>query len=121
MIFTTSQTNPTQIDKLRARGVEVIVFDQPRVDLEATLKCLKQNGVERLMVEGGGTLNAELLRLKLVDQIFLYIAPLIFGGNTAPTFADGAGLMRDQAINLRLLNIKQDTVGGILLHYAVED
>ncbi|MBI5032000.1 MAG: 2,5-diamino-6-(ribosylamino)-4(3H)-pyrimidinone 5'-phosphate reductase [Chloroflexi bacterium] len=121
LIFTTTLTAPTQIELLRARGADVIVFDQPRVDLEWTLKNLKQNGVEKLMVEGGGTLNAELLRLRLVDEIYLYIAPLIFGGNTAPTFVEGEGLPRDQAISLRLINIKQDAVGGILLHYAVVD
>ena len=121
MIFTTTQTDPTQIEKLRARGVDVIVFDQPRVDLEATLKCLKHNGVARLMVEGGGTLNPELLRLKLVDEIYLYIAPLIFGGRAAPTFADGDGWPRDQAIGLRLITFQPDAEGGILLHYSVQD
>ena len=37
------------------------------------------------MVEGGGTMNFELMRLGLVDELMLYIAPMIFGGATAPT------------------------------------
>ena len=120
LIFTTNQTASTQIEKLRERGVEVIVFDEPHVNLQSTMEFLAHNGVAQLMVEGGGTLNAELLRLKLVDEIYLYVAPLILGGSTAPTFVDGDGWMRDQAIPLRLTDIKQDTVGGVLLHYDVQ-
>ena len=40
--------------------------------------------MRRLMVEGGGTLNAALLELGLVDEIYLYVAPLIFGGDPLP-------------------------------------
>ena len=32
------------------------------------------------MVEGGSTLNFELLRLGLVDEVTAYVAPMIFGG-----------------------------------------
>ena len=44
------------------------------------------------MVEGGATLNFELLRLGLVDEVTAYVAPMIFGGESAPTMAAGAGL-----------------------------
>ena len=54
-----------------------------------------------MLVEGGGTLNFELLRLGLVDEVQVFVAPLIFGGATSPTLADGAGLPRELAISLR--------------------
>ena len=44
------------------------------------------------MVEGGGTMNFELMRLGLVDELMIYVAPMIFGGANAPTLADGLGL-----------------------------
>jgi len=43
-------------------------------------------------VEGGGSLNFELLRLGLVDEVQVFVAPLIFGGATAPTLYFGKGL-----------------------------
>ena len=43
------------------------------------------------MVEGGATLNFELMRLGLVDELTIYIAPMIFGGEMAPTIAAGSG------------------------------
>lgn len=119
MIFTTSQTSATQIEKLRECGAEVIVAGERRVDLPMVLRHLKRDGVERLMVEGGGTLNFELLRLGGVDEINIYLAPLILGGTNSPTLADGIGLPRDQAIRLQLKNVEPQSDGGILLRYQV--
>ena len=82
--------------------VEVYEFGDGRVDLVAALDKLYEIGIRRLLVEGGGSLNFELFRLGLVDELQVYIAPLIFGGATAPTLADGAGLPRDLAIRLEL-------------------
>ncbi len=118
IIFTTTQTDPAQIDQLRERGVEVIVQGDQRVDVATALQYLKQAGVQRLLVEGGGTLNAELLRQNLVDEIQLYIAPLLFGGATAPTFVNGAGWLRDQAIPLRLIGLEQVDEGGLIVRYV---
>jgi 2,5-diamino-6-(ribosylamino)-4(3H)-pyrimidinone 5'-phosphate reductase len=121
VVFTTEQTAPEQIARLAERGVEVYVVGERRVDLAEALRRLKQMGVERLMVEGGGTLNAALLRLKLVDEIHLYIAPLIFTGATAPSLADGPGLPRDQAIELRLRACEPLEDGGIVVEYEVAE
>jgi 2,5-diamino-6-(ribosylamino)-4(3H)-pyrimidinone 5'-phosphate reductase len=119
ILFTTQQTEPEQIDALRACGAEVFVMGEQRVDIAATLSQLRAEGVQRLLVEGGGTLNAELLKQGLVDELFVYIAPLIFGGSTAPTFADGFGFNQAEAIRLKLLHGEMQEDGGILASYAV--
>ncbi|WKZ36629.1 MAG: dihydrofolate reductase family protein [Anaerolineales bacterium] len=120
VIFTTSQTSKTQIDLLRAHGVETLVDDTQRVDLEKMMRTLKQIGVERLMVEGGGTMNFELMRLGLVDELIMYIAPMVFGGMTAPTPADGPGLPRDAAIEMNLLDVERWEDGGVVLKYKIK-
>jgi 2,5-diamino-6-(ribosylamino)-4(3H)-pyrimidinone 5'-phosphate reductase len=119
VIFTTQGTSKEQIEVLRARGVEVFVHDTQRVDLPEALHTLKEIGVDRLMVEGGGTLNFELLRLGLVDELTAYIAPLVFGGESAPTLAAGQGLVRSAAIPLKLVNAEAWEDGGVLLLYKV--
>lgn len=119
MIFTTPQTSAEQVARLRERGVQVFVMGDRRVDLAAMMDGLKQNGIERLLVEGGGTLNLELLKQGLVDEINVYVAPLIFGGASAPTFADGMGLPRDQAIPLQLAGVENLGDGGVLLRYLI--
>jgi 2,5-diamino-6-(ribosylamino)-4(3H)-pyrimidinone 5'-phosphate reductase len=119
VIFTTDQTSNDQIEKLKAGNVEVFVHKEPRVNLTLMMETLKKIGVDHLMVEGGGTMNFELMRLGLVDELMIYVAPLIFGGANAPTPADGLGLIRNDAIALRLADIQKHDDGGIVLRYKL--
>jgi 2,5-diamino-6-(ribosylamino)-4(3H)-pyrimidinone 5'-phosphate reductase len=119
ILFTTTQATEAQLAAPRTHGVEVYAIGDTRVDLPAALVKLKELGINRLMVEGGGTLNFELLRLRLVDELQLYVAPLVFGGGSAPTLAAGTGLPRDQAIRLQRQHVEVWDDGGIVLHYAV--
>jgi len=120
MLFTTLQTSPADLANLTAAGAEVHVQGDSRVDLLAALRLLKEQGVERLMLEGGATLNFEMLSLGLVDELMVFVAPLIFGGEQAPTFAGGVGLPAEAGIGLKLLTCEQWEGGGILLHYKVQ-
>ena len=119
VIFTTSRTSISQLETLRANGVDVFVDDMPRVDLGKMMKTLGELGVKRLMVEGGGTINFELLRLGLVDELMIYIAPMIFGGDNALTLASGFGLVRNEAIAMKLKNVETHEDGGVLLTYKL--
>jgi len=119
VIFTTSQTSITRIEELRSLGVEIYVNDGLRVDLPQMMLTLKKIGVDHLMVEGGGSLNFELIRLGLVDEIMMYVAPMIFGGATAPTMADSLGVPRDMAIELKLTDVEKWEDGGVFLRYKL--
>lgn len=119
MLFTTSQTPESQLKLIRTSGAELFVLEGEHVDLIEALRILKGNGIHKLMVEGGATLNFEMLNLGLVDELTLYIAPLIFGGETAPTLAAGSGLVRSAAIPLKLIKSEEWEDGGVLLHYLL--
>ncbi len=119
VIFTTAQTSRSQLEALRMNGVEIFVHDTARVDLQNMMNTLAELGVKRLMVEGGGTINFELLRQRLVDEIMIYIAPMIFGGDSAPTLAAGLGVARSEAIALKLNAVETHDDGGILLTYKL--
>ncbi len=118
MVFTTSQTKPNQLDRLIAQGVKVFIAGEKWVDLVEVMRRLWQEGIRRVLVEGGGTINEQLLRLRLVDEIYIYQAPLIFGGREAPTFVDGEGFDKENALWLQLLDCKKLADGGVLLHYS---
>ena len=117
VIFTTRRTSKESLSLFKSQRVDVYMDDKEKVDLHNALATLKDLGIERLMVEGGGTLNFELLRLGLVDEITAYVAPMIFGGQSAPTLAAGSGLKRSEAIPLKLVEAETWEDGGVLLKY----
>ena len=117
LLFTTPRTSGQALEGLRAAGAKVFVHDADRVDLLTALDTLAQEGVQRLMVEGGATLNFEVLQLGVVNDLTIFIAPRIFGGATAPTPAGGAGLAAASAIPLQLIEVNKWDDGGVLLHY----
>jgi 2,5-diamino-6-(ribosylamino)-4(3H)-pyrimidinone 5'-phosphate reductase len=119
-LFTTRCNDPEVLSSLDTAGVRVHTFGQDRVDLVAVFRILHEAGIRSVLVEGGGTLIAELFHLGLVDELTIYIAPKIFGGMSAPSLADGSGFLANQAPGLRLESVKKyDNEGGILVHYYV--
>jgi len=120
VIFTTNRTSRDQLEFLRSQGADVYTDHHERVDLNYALATLKKLGVDRLMVEGGATINFELLRLGLVDEVHAFVAPMIFGGESAPTLAAGAGVERGEAVPLELVNAEAWEDGGVLLKYLVQ-
>ena len=120
VIFTTHQTSKGQIAFLRSQGADVYTAGHDRVNLVNALSILQELGINRLMVEGGATLNFELLRLGLVDEVSAYVAPLIFGGACAPTMVAGSGLERSEAIPLKLIQVESWDEGGVVLKYQLE-
>jgi len=120
VIFTTRWTSKHHVSELKARGVDVYVDDSEKVNLPAALETLKELGVKHLLMEGGSTLNFELLRLGLVDEVTAYVAPMIFGGATAPTMAAGLGLERSEAIPLKVVDVEKWDDGGVYIKYLLE-
>jgi 2,5-diamino-6-(ribosylamino)-4(3H)-pyrimidinone 5'-phosphate reductase len=121
LIYTTRRTPPEQILRLEEAGAQVFVMGDQRVDCVAMLASLYDQDIRKLMVEGGGTMIAEFFRLDLVDEVMLYMAPVIFGGSSAPTLADGPGFLPGQVHLLRLETAEEfDDDGGVFIHYLVE-
>jgi len=66
---------------LEAQGAEVrcLAHASGKVDLPALLQDLGQRGINELHVEAGHQLNGSLLRAGLVDELLVYLAPLLIG------------------------------------------
>ena len=120
LIYTTQRTSPGQISRLENAGARVFILGKEHVDAPATLASLHDQGIRKLMVEGGGTIIAEFFRLGLVDELTIYLAPFIIGGASAPTLTDGPGFLPQQMPHLRLEKLDQyDEDGGVFIHYLV--
>ena len=92
----TASVDPERVEALKRAGAEVVACpgEDGRVDLPALLRLLGERAVTSLLVEGGGTLLASFFRLGCVDKVIAFIAPLVLGGEGAPTPAEGAGVSR---------------------------
>lgn len=120
-LFTTQCAAPEVLSAFETAGATVQTMGNDRVDLVSVFQSLHTSGIRSVLVEGGGTLIAELFKLDLVDEVTIYIAPKIFGGSSAPTLADGIGFIPEKAPGLKLKSVEEfDNEGGILVHYIVE-
>jgi diaminohydroxyphosphoribosylaminopyrimidine deaminase/5-amino-6-(5-phosphoribosylamino)uracil reductase len=76
-------------------GAEVLVLDDAGsslIPLDALLSELGKRDIQRLLVEGGPTLAWELVARDLVDEIVLFFAPILVGGQEAPSILMGGGI-----------------------------
>jgi len=73
--------SPEAEQALGAKGVVVLRSEgaDGKRDLSALLKAIAARGITRLMVEGGPTLAAALLEADLVDEAYLFHAPVAVG------------------------------------------
>ncbi|MDI6895854.1 2,5-diamino-6-(ribosylamino)-4(3H)-pyrimidinone 5'-phosphate reductase [Methanocella conradii] len=114
-IVVVSKAAPEDKVKALMEKAEVLVAGDGEVDLAEMCRELKRRGIERLMVEGGATLNWAMVRAGLVDEISVFIGNLIIGGKEAPTFMDGEGISdRDEAIKLELMKFERMDEGIVL-------
>jgi 2,5-diamino-6-(ribosylamino)-4(3H)-pyrimidinone 5'-phosphate reductase len=90
-IIAVSESAPSEKVKQLAKHAEIIILGEKNVELEKLLVELKKRGINRLMVEGGATLNWGMISVGLVDEIYTFIGNIIIGGKTAPTLVDGEG------------------------------
>lgn len=116
LLFGSSAISDQQ--KKRLAGLENTDLYLPeKFTLRGVLRTLRQKyGVQTLVCEGGPTLLRGLLELGAVDELFLTIAPRMFGGENAPTLTGPPGefLPSTQKFTLRAWQAK---AGEIYLHY----
>ena len=98
----------------KASGAEVLKLPTDkngRVALEPLLDLLGRREIISLLVEGGGETHASFFEAGLVDKVYVYIAPKLIGGRTAPGPIGGVGVenLRDA---LRLRDAEVIVIGG---------
>lgn len=104
------------VDQMGEAGATVIAAGADRVDLRVALDHLAGEGIDQLMVEGGGEIIFSLFSAGLVDELSVYVAPSIVGGRDAPTLADGEGFTSDfPDLDLESVERLDD---GVVLEYS---
>ena len=93
VVLVSERISDRNLRKLQALADEVKVCGRNEIDFPTALGWLREKWkVRRLLCEGGGALNEALFRAGVVDELYLTISPVIFGGRDAPTLAGGKGI-----------------------------
>ncbi len=118
ILFTSEDSDTSKVEELKNRA-EIFILPGKRPRPEDVVTMLGSLGVRRLMIEGGARINFEFLKAGLVDELYVAVAPRIFGGESAPTLADGDGFQEGKEINLELISEKK-LDGVLVLRYKVK-
>lgn len=83
--------------ELMSAGVELWEFDtdqEGHISIRELFVRLGQEGIDSVLVEGGGTIHGSLLGCGLINRVYAYIAPKLIGGAKAKSPVEGAGISK---------------------------
>ena len=115
-------TTPRGEATLRGRlpsSARLTVVDSDRIACADVLTELRAQGFQRVLTEGGPSLFAELVRDRLVDELFVTSSPALFGrfpGDQRKSLADGLDL---SGARLDLLSARRHG-SHLFLRYALQ-
>lgn len=108
---------PLDVDVSEVVAVaDVVQAGKGDVDLPSALRQLRERGTEIVLCEGGPTLNGQLAKRGLIDEVCLTIAPILVGGDL------GTGILGRTRLAttapLELVQVLEDD-GVLLCRYKV--
>jgi len=117
LIVIVSRAAPrTEIDALEAAGVEVVVAagENEPARVRAALDLLGAKGIVAVLLEGGPHLAGAFLDAGEIDEVRLFLAPMLLGGRSARDPLEGEGVGRI-AEAISALTLDCERVGEDLL------
>jgi 5-amino-6-(5-phosphoribosylamino)uracil reductase len=111
-------TSPHVVDaRSRLGPVATVVDGGQRVKMRRLSEDLGARGVQRLMVEGGGSVHTQFLTDNLVDELQLVVAPFFVGDSRATRFVSDGRFPWNPGRRATLAEVRQ--IGDVvLLRYA---
>ena len=117
MIFTSQKADQKKKDiVLKNKNVRLIECgtEEGRVDLPRMIQTISNMGMKKILVEGGSELAGALMDQNLVDELCLFIAPIIIGGRDSKPIIGANGIER--IVDARKIeNLKIKKIGKDLL------
>ncbi|MFN8771137.1 MAG: bifunctional diaminohydroxyphosphoribosylaminopyrimidine deaminase/5-amino-6-(5-phosphoribosylamino)uracil reductase RibD [Neisseriaceae bacterium] len=107
IIITGTNFNKDKLTKLKKyKHVELIHLTSTDIILADALKILAKQDITSILVEGGQTIHNSFIQKKLFNELVMYIAPSLIGGEKSPAFFTGQGFSHlDDKIELTFTEI----------------
>ena len=107
--------SPRVLDaRSRLGTVATVVDGGERVKMRRLSEDLGERGVQRLMVEGGGTLHTQFLTDNLVDELQLVVAPFFVGDSRATRFVSDGRFPWNPGRRAELAEVRQ--IGDVVIN-----
>jgi diaminohydroxyphosphoribosylaminopyrimidine deaminase/5-amino-6-(5-phosphoribosylamino)uracil reductase len=116
-IVVTAKNNLRKEAILMKAGIEILKIKTDylgKLNLKSLLEKLATKKISSVLVEGGSTLNAALLRSKLVDKIHFIYTPQLIGGQMTPGLIGGESIDDPRHV-LKLKNVSYALLGKDML------
>lgn len=122
-LITANKNHPAFKLQKEYPNIEILYYPD-KIDFTDVFKRFKKDyGIKRVTIQTGGTLNATLLRLKLIDRVSIVVAPCLIGGKDTPSLIDGESLHAEEELPyikaLELLSVKKLKNNYLHLTYKV--
>jgi len=105
IIATTNLISKPNLMRLEKFPLQIIKCGKLSINISQLLKILYKNGIKKILLEGGGTVNWSFLKNGLVDEIIVTVSSYILGGTDSITLVEGKGFKN--LANSRKLKLKK--------------
>jgi diaminohydroxyphosphoribosylaminopyrimidine deaminase/5-amino-6-(5-phosphoribosylamino)uracil reductase len=119
LVAASEQAPAENVRRLQAQSVEVLTLPSPvtdrdasrpeiGIDVRALLAELGRREFTNVLVEGGAKVLGSFFDGRQVDEVHVFVAPKILGGDRAPGAVGGVGLERvGLAADLRTVSVER--------------
>jgi 2,5-diamino-6-(ribosylamino)-4(3H)-pyrimidinone 5'-phosphate reductase len=123
IVVTTNPNHSAFKLKQEFQNISVIQYAN-KIDFADMFRKLKSDfGVERVTIQTGSTLNAEFLRIGLIDRLLLIMAPILVGGIATPSLTGGASILNISELSslrpMKLISCKILSNSYLQLEYQI--
>lgn len=93
-IIVSSQVSKEKMDIFEQRGIKIIQLSNKTIEIEEVLNVLGEHKIMSLYVEGGSTVHGSFIKNNMFNEVIIYLAPKLIGGESAPTSVGGEGFLK---------------------------
>lgn len=117
-LVTTNKNHPAYELAKEYSNIKILQYGNEIDFVDMFTRLKNEFGIKRITIQTGGTLNAEFLRLGLIDRVSIVIAPALIGGRNTQSLIGGESLHTQADLkNIKALKlIKNETLKNSYLH-----
>ncbi len=95
-VVTTNDNHPAVYLKKKYPNIKVMLYADKIDFIDVFRKLKNEHMIDKMTIQSGSTLNAHLLRLGLIDEISVVIAPCLIGGEDTKSLIGGDSIRTEE-------------------------